>query len=203
MISTGFSLHRIIFSNLPRYSYHLNPSYLSYLLFISDRISSRLSSHHISSHRRSSCLSSRHLIRSFLIMFHHETIYLISMYLMSSYLIVSYLVSPHHIPSIASHRVASYHTSSAIIFHISRHPASTQWKTICQICYHDAPPGQFEIGTPNFRPHLDTPFLVVQRIKGLELGWFGMSFPFAWQYIMIFISWKQPCKARKGLPQII
>ena len=58
----------------------------------------------IRSHQVSSGLIRSHQVFPCLLLSHH-----ILMYLMSSYLIVSHLLSSHHIPSIASHPIASYH----------------------------------------------------------------------------------------------
>jgi hypothetical protein len=85
--------------------------HVSQCLIMSQHVSScLLRSHQVTmSHQVSSGLIRSHQVFSCLLLSHH-----ILMYLMSSYLIVSHLLSSHHIPSIASHPIASYHTLASL-----------------------------------------------------------------------------------------
>ena len=126
-------------------SYNLNLFCLPFIsiylfLIISHRISSRLiislriTSHHVSHHVLS------HLKASYRIISHY-----VSPFLIMSHLNVS--PSSHPLNRIPSRHIISYHfspshTSSAIIFHISRHPASsTQWKPAALLHSFCPPPG--------------------------------------------------------------
>jgi len=121
-------------------SYNLNLFCLPFILYI--YFSSHLvSSRHISSHHVSSCLSSCLISSQGILSDHFSSCLTISHHVSSQCISLITSLKSHPISSLSYHFSPS-HTSSAIIFHISRHPASsTQWKPAALLHGFCPPPG--------------------------------------------------------------
>jgi hypothetical protein len=98
--------------------------------------------------------------------------------------ILSGLPSSHPFNSISSRRIISH-----IICHHFPHLSSSRFNPV-KDHLSNLLPRRPSWAVWNWHSQFQTPFghpvSCCPKNKGLELGWFGMSFPFAWQYIMIY-----------------